>query len=343
VYRRAGAVLALALIAAACSGGASSDPSTTGAPTTAPVAVACDRVGGLFPVATARDDVSCVEWLDLSMGRAVKGSTGSASVWSRNTEHGTALVVGAVHTLGEGWFGPAGTPIAAAITDPADQIGVPRLFLMLPDGSGPDALASPLFGLYHPAVAAERNGNRMQDVLPAEDFYVGVADSQKISYDGPVATPEPVVLAPVPLYDPGGVTTSAPTWAAAVPGDLVLLLGFPNATGELTASIGRVLGDDEAADAVSRLADLGDVEGTIPYDAGVEIILEAAAAPGMSGGPVVDESGRMIGVMVRASDTHDGTQYVRAVRMSHITAELAAAVAALPQDARRAVASFLEN
>ena len=53
--------------------------------------------------------------------------------------------------------------------------------------------------------------------------------------------------------NPAGVTTSDPTWVNAVGGELVLLLGYPNDTRELTASIGRVLSDDEAVRAVATL------------------------------------------------------------------------------------------
>jgi hypothetical protein len=47
--------------------------------------------------------------------------------------------------------------------------------------------------------------------------------------------------------------------------------------------------------------------------------------------------------MVRASGEHDGAQYVRAVRMRHITSRLEAAVAALPSGTRPAIAGYLET
>ena len=63
----------------------------------------------------------------------------------------------------------------------------------------------------------------------------------------------------------------------------------------------------------------------------------------MSGGPVVDREGRLVGVMVRATDDHDGVQYVRAVRMSHVAAQLAGAFDALPGDLQDSVAGYLER
>lgn len=277
------------------------------------------------------------------MGRAARGSTGSASVWSRRTGYGTPLVVGAIHTLGQGWFGPEGTDVSESISDPGEQIGVPRLYLVLPDGSDTDTMASPWFALYNPAIAAERNGNLMRDVLPREDFYVAVTDAQKLEVGNLAPVPEPIVRAPVPLYDPSGSTLADSTFAAADDGEIVLMLGYPNETGALSASVGRVLSSEEAASALARLADLGDPEGAIPYDPPVELLIQGAAGAGMSGGPVLDRDGRLIGVLVRASDEHDGVQYVRAVRMTHVVSQLDLAVAALPEAQRDAISGFLEE
>lgn len=332
----------------ACSGGGDTSTSTVATASTTTTTAAprsCDDVTGLFPVSAVLGTVDgrCREWADMSIGRAVLGSTGSASVWSRRTEHGTALIVGAVHTLGQGWFGPSDTAVAEALVDPGGQIGIPRLFLVGPDGSGADVLASPWFGLYNPSIAAERNNNLMQDVLPREDFYVAVTDSQKLDVGGLPPTPDPIVHAPVPLYDPRGTTLAVPTFADPRDGAVVLLLGYPNDTRELTAGVGRVLGDAEATQAVALLADLGDPEGSVPYDAEVEVLIEGAAAAGMSGGPVVDEDGRLAGVMVRATDDHDGVRYVRAVRMTYVASRLAAAFDALPAGSQRRVRGYLER
>ncbi|NNF70379.1 MAG: trypsin-like peptidase domain-containing protein [Acidimicrobiia bacterium] len=281
--------------------------------------------------------------MEVSQGRAVLGSTGSASVWSRSTGNETALIVGAVHSLGQGWFGAEGTAIAEAIVDPADQVGIPRLFLLLPDGSAPDTLASPWFGLFNPSIAAERNGNLMQDVLPREDFYVAVTDAQKLDVSGLPPVPEPITGGPVPLHDPAEVTMTRPTHSAARPGELVLMLGYANETGRLTASVGRVLGDADASAAVATLAGLGDPEGSIDYDSDAEIIIEGAAVAGMSGGPVVDGEGRLIAVLVRASEDHDGVQFARAVRMTHVVSRLDAAIEELGPEQQLAVAGYLER
>ncbi len=346
-----GTTWALAVLLASVSACASGDSgvATTFIATTTPTTTSlspdsCDRITAVFLVADLADRpaTDCATWIDRSSGRAVLGSVGSASVWSRSTGHGTALIVGAVHTLGEGWFGPGGTAVEETVWDPAAQVGVLRLHLMLPDGSGTDPLASPLFMLFNPAIAADRNGNRMQDVLPGEDFYIGVTDSQKYDVSGPVPQPEPIVHGPVPIYDPSEATSTAPTFAEAEAGALVLLLGFPNETRELTAAVGRVMTEREASAAVVELGGRDDPEGRIPHDADVEMFIEGAALAGMSGGPVVDQEGRIVGVMVRATDEHNGVQYVRAVRLTHVISQLDDALEVLPPERQSAIMGYLE-
>jgi hypothetical protein len=348
--RTVAVAIALALTLASCGSDTSSSSTTSTSlvpTTTAPSnPVFCEEVTGLFAAGSASDPLDgwCGEWVDLARGRAIKGSTGSASLWTRRTEHGTALVIGAVHTLGQGWFGAEGTAVEARLVDPGAEAGVLRLFLVHPDGSGPDALASPWFRVYNTEIAAERNGNLMRDVLPREDFYVAATDSQKLDPTAlPLPMPAPILPGTVPLYDPLSTTLADPTFAAADPGAMVLLLGFPNESGVLTAGVGRVLTDAEAEQAIGDLAALGDPEGEIAYESEIEVIIEGAAAPGMSGGPVVDAEGRLVAVMVRASDEQEGLQYVRAVRMTHIASELAEAFDALPPAQQDAIRSYLEN
>ncbi|MDJ0663035.1 MAG: trypsin-like peptidase domain-containing protein [Acidimicrobiia bacterium] len=340
----AGVLLAVSAMVVAllagCSGETAADTTTT-----APVPDSCDTVTGLVSVRTLQSipNHDCSDWIDLSIGRAVQASTGSASVWSRRTEAGSALIVGAIHTLGQGWYGPADTSVAEMLQDPSSYTGIPRLFLQHPDGSGPDPMASPWFALYNPAIAGERNNNLMTDVLPREDFYVAVADSQKLDVSGLAQVPDPLTPGQVPLFDPDGVTLADETAGEANDGALVMLLGYPNETGELTASVGRVLGDEAARGAIESLAAAGDSEGTIAYEPEVEMILEGVAVAGMSGGPVVDRDGRLIGILVRATSTPDGVHYARAVRMTWITAELADAFESLSADMQMPIARYLEN
>ena len=336
-------LVAMSLVGAAC-GGDTTDATSTTPVTTSPTLSDCDEPTPLLPVTSFLDQApaACRDWVDATYGRVANAATGSATIWSRRNERGTALVVGAIHTLGLGWFGAEGTAVPESLVNPADMTGIPRLFHIRPDGSGLDDLASPWFGLYNAAIAAERNTNLLHDVLPREDIYVAVADSQKLDVSGLPPIVEPLITADVPLYDPTGATTAEATWADAASGGLVLIVGYPNATGEPTASVGRVLTDAEAGQAITTLAELGDVEGTIDYDAEVEFIIEGRAVAGMSGGAAFDRDGRLVGVLVRATDEHDGVQYVRAVRMSWVIQRLQAAFDDLSPAAQSAIAGFLE-
>ena len=119
-YRLANRLLAVCLVAAvlilsACNGGTTPPPTTTTTPpvtttplvTTTPPTV-CQPVTPLFSVVEVilDQDHPCREWVYKLQGRVTKNSGQSASVWSLRTEAGTALVVSALHTLGEGYLGP---------------------------------------------------------------------------------------------------------------------------------------------------------------------------------------------------------------------------------------------
>jgi len=311
-----------------------------------PLPATCSDVSTLFLVDDALADAAhpCHAWVDETHGRVARSSSASAVVWSLRTSAGTGLLVSATHTLGVGYFDPASGDVAEALVDPAEETGVPRIFLVEPDGTGVDADATPLFRLYNPAIPDDENTNGFQDILPVHDFYFGVVDDQKVASDLIVGTPDPLHAAPPAVYDPAGRTATAPTYTSADAGDLVLLVGFPAASpfaGRQSAGVGRVLSDAEAEAAIVDLAAVGDVEGDIAYRADVEMIIRGYASGGMSGGGVFDEGGRLVGVIVRASDPLGGMQYVRAVRMSYAVQELTNAFAALPAEEKAAVAPYV--
>jgi hypothetical protein len=148
------------------------------------------------------------------------------------------------------------------------------------------------------------------------------------------------------LYDPDDVTLTEPTFAEVGGGDVVLVLGYPQAgphAGVFAGSVGRVLGEEEAHAAIDMLQDAGDEEGAIAYDPAAEMLLEARASVGMSGGGVFDVAGRQVGVLVRASDVHDGRQIVRAVRMTHIVIAVEKAFNLLDAATQAAVEPFMEQ
>ena len=307
----------------------------------------CQPVTPLFSVVEAISDQDnpCREWIYKLQGRVAKNSNQSASIWSLNTEAGTALVVSALHTLGEGWLGPGGTLIEEQLRDPNEKPGATRIFLVKGEDGSVDSLASVLFILYNPEIPPDQSGNHLLDVLPRHDFFVGVIDSQKVVMEPLPGTPAPLKHEPPVVFDPSDLTTVAPTYADVNPGDAVVLMGYPmvdDFAGMLAASIGRVLNDTEAEEAIKELEVLGDEEGGIAYDPEVEMIIEGHSVLGMSGGGVYDRAGRQVGILVRASYEYDGKQYIRAVRMTFVIASLMSAYKALSDTERAAVGPYLE-
>jgi len=284
------------------------------------------------------------EWLYNLQGLVPRNGYSSASVWSLRTEAGTALIVSALHTLGEGYLGPGGSLIEERLGDPDENPGATRIHLVKEDGSV-DSLASVLFILYNPEVPPEQSGSNLLDIFPRHDFFVGVIDSQKVIMDPLPGTPAPLKDEPPIIFDPSGLTTVAPTAVDVNPGDSVLLMGYPREgdyAGMLAASIGRVLSDSEAEAAIEELAALGDEEGGIAYDPEAEMIVEGHSVVGMSGGGVFDRAGSLVGILERASYEYEGKQYVRVVRMTFVVASINSAYEALSESERAVVSPYLE-
>jgi len=317
-------------------------------PTPTDLPTDCAQITNLFSVQDLLDVAGhpCRDWVDGVYGRVARSSFASATIYTRNTSFGTGVLLSAVHTLGVGWFGPASTDIPAMVHHPIDETGVARLFLIEENGSALSTLASPLFNLYNPALSAETNRDQFRDIPPREDFYFGVVDAQKLPTSPFLESPDPLQDQPLPLYDPNGVTTSTNAIAEAAPGQLALLVGFPAEgllRGEPAASVARILDDEAAIDAVDQLADAMDEEGDIPYDAEAELLLIGEAIPGMSGGGAFDSNGRLLGIIVRASEPIEGRQYIRAVRATFAVSQLESAINELPAEVSEAVAPYLDQ
>jgi hypothetical protein len=306
-----------------------------------------DESDTLFSVSEVLSDPDhpYYEWVHILHGRVAKNSQMSSSIWSLNTESGTALIVSAVHTLGEGYLGMGGTRIVEKLSDPTEQPGATRIFLPNEEGIL-DTRASVLFILYHPEIPASQSGNFLKDITPRYDFFVGVIDSQKVVMDPFPQAPGPLRHEPPIIFDPLGLADSSPTYSVVSPDEAVLLLGYPQAeeyNGGLAASVGLVLDDSEAEGVIQKLSELGDEEGDIPYDPEVEMIIEGHAVVGMSGGGVYNLGGKQVGVLVRASGKYDSVQYVRAVRMIFIVDSLVSAFNSLPETDKQVIGVYLEE
>jgi hypothetical protein len=300
----------------------------------------CDKVSGLFNVDAVLSDPesACYDWVGLTAGRVGRTRNASAVVWSRRTAHGTGVVASAMHALEVGELAPAGEQIDAALHDPMDSLIAANIrFRDFESDSLRDA--APAFLLFNSEVPAGEHGNDFQNILPRHDFYVSVAGGT--SFDVGEALQEPLEIT-----DSNGTTLSTPSFGTVGAGELVLIVGFPGGgpfAGSQAASVGRVLSDIEAETAVAELRAAGDEEGLIAYDAQAEFLVDGAAAAGMSGCGAFDETGKLVGVLVRASDAKDDKQTVRIVRMSFIAAALQNAVAAADDATFEAAEPYLEN
>lgn len=127
---------------------------------------------------------------------------------------------------------------------------------------------------------------------------------------------------PLTMYDPDNRTLSEKTWAEAIYGELVMAVGYPQNTENHpygAVSIGNVFTDAEAVTAIELLAQQGDEEGGIAYNPEVEFFINAKSVVGMSGGGVFNDSGQLLGIMVRGTSLNE-QHMVRVVRVSYIKA-----------------------
>ena len=275
-------------------------------------------------------------------GRAVLvPGRGSGSIWTRRTEHGTGILLTAAHVISPCGF-DADCP--ESLRDPKADPGAATIRLTEASGVYASKWSAHffLFNPYTPAGQIYSPG-----ILPRVDFSASVVDAQTFEpWGSGVATPGPLVDAPLPLHDPERLTLGAATWAEAEPGAWVATVGYPfdddGEQRELAMSVGRVLDDAEAAAVVQALRALGDDEGSIAYDAEAEFLIEGQAVRGMSGGGVYDEAGRQVGTLVRGSSVPVKAQYLRAVRTSYVVDRIGATLESLSEEQRARVSPYLE-
>ncbi len=98
-------------------------------------------------------------------------------------------------------------------------------------------------------------------------------------------------------------------------GEEALLIGFPEENdSEQSYSIGSVLTDEQAIELTKNDLDEAELFHKA-FDPKVSFIVLAKATPGMSGGPVFNRSGEIIGVAVAAGRTKDGKEFFTAVKL----------------------------
>ncbi|QHV96660.1 trypsin-like peptidase domain-containing protein [Spirosoma endbachense] len=257
----------------------------------------------------------------------VRGSVGrrgpaSKTIWSRKNDYGLGLYISANHVYNlSGW-----SSRSAQLFDlSAENLGIFETS-QIPPTSGNIALGDTLiadFPLMHFDISP---GTTNTAILPAEDFYLGIIDNQRIK-QGPLAQHPGLVQTTVPLrmYDPANRTKVVQTWAAPNAGEKAIAVGYPQDKANYpngAVAYGKILSDIEATAIIPQLKAAGDVEGDIAYDSNVEFFLEAQALVGMSGGGVFNSAGHLLGIMVRASDQANAPPIIRVVKVSHIHSKM---------------------
>lgn len=299
----------------------------------------------LFKIETLLDsnDATLVNWLDRVRGSVGKRGPGSKTVWSRKNDFELGLYVSANHVMSlTTWESREEKFIN--IRD--GQKGIFETSKLPPaDGSrllGDQLIAD--FPLYHPAIPEQATNTT---ILPADDFYLGILDNQRVTQQQFAQTPGPVQTeTPLDMYDPDGRTTADTTWAAAVPGENVMMIGYPQNVTDYpngAASLGKVLSDQEAATKINELRSAGDPEGDIPYQPNAELLVSGTALAGMSGGGVFNTSGQLVGIMVRASDKEGAPNIVRAVRISYVRKKLSDYFETLSDEQKDRVRPFISG
>lgn len=268
--------------------------------------------------ALASKDQDFVDLLNKVRGSVGKLGPGSKTIWSRKNDYGLGLYISANHVYGiNGWN--SRSPEFFDITEENKGIFEGS---QIPPKNGAVELGKTLiadFPLMHFEISSLATNTT---ILPIEDFYFGVVDNQKVEQGAFPQYPSTVKTnVQLDMYDPSNRTLALQTWSNPEPGTKAMLIGYPQdseAYPNGSVAMGNILTDAEAVSALKILKDAGDEEGDVPYNGNVEFLVQAKAIAGMSGGGVFNNSGKLLGVMVRASTSSNAKNIVRVVKMDYI-------------------------
>lgn len=102
--------------------------------------------------------------------------------------------------------------------------------------------------------------------------------------------------------------------------DKVVLAGFAGGAKSITIFNGIVLSEKEAEAVISQNVAQSNV---IPdYNPDVEFLVKGHSEKGMSGGPVFNLSGQLLGVIVRVGQLNETENYVRVVKLDYVLKKL---------------------
>jgi len=308
----------------------------------------CNGVTDVFEVANidGRTEHPCFAWVNRVYGRSAKGGGGgSAAIWSIDTGNRTALVVSAAHVIKGFSEDQSGFESPDTFYNPQTVAGFSFVRLTDPATYRASDAFSASFIFYHPYIPAEVVSADYSNIMPGEDFFVLLIDSQLLENKNGVAQiAEPIRMESPAFYDPGNLAGTQPTFASVKTGDLLLLMGYPSAeNGKLFASTVQVLSDSEAETALDALKHAGDEEGFIPYDRNAEVIVRGHAEIGMSGGGAFDMEGRLVGITIRKSLANVKVPIVRIVRMDYVVSNMHETLENLTEETQTAIIPFLDR
>ncbi len=287
-----------------------------------------------------------LEWKEVvnaSRGSVGRRGSGSKTIWSRKNEYGLGIYISANHVYNiSGW--------------PSKNSEVFNLFeenrgifesSQLPPASGSLDLGNTLvsdFPFLHFDISAQATNTSL---LPEEDIYLGLMDGQRVTQSTFPQYPEKLRMdMPLPLYDPLNRSISPRTWDNAQSGELVFGIGYPLDRPNFpngAVAIGKVLSHTEAGEIIKKLKSSGDSEGDILYKPDVEFFMDAQGIAGMSGGGVFNKEGKLLGIMVRASDQESAPKIIRVVRIEFIKSKIAGLFSRLQDQEKNLVQSFLSE
>lgn len=289
------------------------------------------------------NDQDLINLLNNVRGSVGTRGPGSKTIWSRKNQYELGLYISANHVYNlSGW-----NSRNAQFFDPAtENLGIFETSQIPPD-NGDIALGNTLiadFPLMHFDISANATNTT---IVPAEDFYLGILDNQRTA-QGPLPQHPDFLQTDQPLqqYDPVNRTKADQTWNDPVAGENAIAVGYPQDRGNYpngAVAYGKILSDAAAAECILQLKAAGDVEGDIPYDPGAEFFVASQAVAGMSGGGVFDEDGKLLGIMVRSSDTEGAPKIIRVVKVAYIRAKMLEFYQELPETIKHKIHPFISG
>lgn len=289
------------------------------------------------------DDQKLIHLLNTVRGSVGKRGPGSKTIWSRKNDFGLGLYISANHVCGlSSW--PSRNAEYLDLT--SDNPGIFETS-QIPPGNGNSELGNILtadFPFLHFDISTSATNTT---ILPAEDFYLGIVDNQRVKqgmfpqYPGRVQT-----NTPVQMYDPNNRSKANQTWNVPVKGENALLVGYPQDIENYpngAVAFGKILSDSEAESVLTKLKSAGDSEGNIAYDSVAEFFLEAHGIAGMSGGGVFNSEGQLLGIMVRGSVAENIPKIIRVVKVPHIKSKLIKFYASLSKEDKDKVRPYISG